>query len=71
MKDGFITCQSAFIYNPEYTPSVVVWVSRSDFDLVSGKAKNQPFGEGKTAWVKMIGSKVKIFTDEPPVKPEE
>jgi hypothetical protein len=66
MKDGFITCQSAFIYNPEFTPYVAVWVSRSDFDLIPGQAKEQPFGQGKTAWLKTIGSKVKVFTDQPP-----
>jgi hypothetical protein len=65
MKDGFITCQSAFIYNPEFTPYVAVWVSRSDFELIPGKAKEQPFGEGKTAWLKTIGAKVRVYTDQP------
>lgn len=68
MKDGFITCESAFIYTPEYTPTIAVWVSRVDFDLIAGKAKEQPMGDGKTAWLKTIGSKVKVFTDQPPAE---
>lgn len=68
MKDGFITCETAFIYNPEYTPKIAVWVSRVDFDLIAGKAKEQPMGDGKTAWLKTIGSKVKVFTDQPPAR---
>ena len=66
MKDGFIICETAFIYTPEYTPKIAVWVSRVDFDLIAGKAKEQPMGDGKTAWLKTIGSKVKVFTDQPP-----